>query len=199
METLQNIQQVLAKTQLLATIQKLKNTKAGLQAELDMVAVEKNATKAAIEYLKQKGFSRYEVSNFCREGYFSKHNLNYWQRGEYIGFGVSASSFIDNRRFTNTESIEEYVYAVLRNASPEVFSEEVVGDDAKREFAMLALRTEFGVSLLSYDLAFGSSFVEDFKHAIEKNAKYLDISDKNIKIKSEYLYVQNTILLDFIG
>ena len=62
METLQDIQQVLAKTQLLATIQKLENTKAGLQAELDMVAVEKNATKAAIEYLKTKGQGTVKLS-----------------------------------------------------------------------------------------------------------------------------------------
>ncbi|MBR6737796.1 MAG: radical SAM family heme chaperone HemW [Clostridia bacterium] len=153
----------------------------------------------SVKYLKQKGFNRYEVSNFSKEGYFSKHNLNYWQRGEYIGFGVGASSFIDNRRFTNTESIDEYVSAVLRNRSPEVFSEQVDGEDAKKEYAMLALRTEFGVSLLSYELSFGSNFLVDFANAIKKNRKYLDITEKNIKIKSEYLYVQNSILVDFIG
>ena len=51
----------------------------------------------AMEYLNQKGFARYEVSNFAKSGFESKHNLNYWQRGEYIGVGVSASSFIDDR------------------------------------------------------------------------------------------------------
>lgn len=52
-------------------------------------------------YLKEKGFYRYEVSNFAKKG-SSRHNLNYWRRGEYIGAGVSASSFMNGRRFTNT-------------------------------------------------------------------------------------------------
>ena len=153
----------------------------------------------SVEYLKAKGFYRYEVSNFAKNGYYSKHNLNYWQRGEYIGFGVSASSFINGRRYTNTERIDEYVHAVLRNKSPEIFSEVVEGEDAKREFAMLALRTEFGVGLSRYELEFNSSFLTDFADAIKKNSKYLDITDKNVKIKSEYLYVQNSIIVDFIG
>ena len=66
-------------------------------------------------YLKEKGFDRYEVSNFAKDGFKSRHNLNYWQRGEYIGFGVSASSFIKERRFTNTEKIN-----VQPPASPEM-------------------------------------------------------------------------------
>ena len=63
----------------------------------------------AREYLKAKGFSRYEVSNFALPGYESRHNLNYWRRGEYIGFGVAASSFMNNRRFTNTRDLDEYM------------------------------------------------------------------------------------------
>ena len=74
-------------------------------------------------YLKEKGFNRYEVSNFCLENYRSRHNMNYWKRGEYVGVGVSASSFMENRRFTNTFSIDEYMNAVIYNKSPEISSD----------------------------------------------------------------------------
>ncbi len=152
-----------------------------------------------VEFLKQKGFSRYEVSNFCKEGFYSRHNLNYWKRGEYLGVGVGASSFIDNRRFTNTESIDEYVHAILNGVVAEVFSETVEDEDAKEEYAMLSLRTEFGVDFKEYYNEFKSDFKKDFKVAIQKNKKYLEETENSIKIKGEYLYIQNSILVDFIG
>ncbi len=152
-----------------------------------------------VDYLDKKGYKRYEVSNFSKQNYESKHNENYWARGEYIGVGVGASSFINNRRFTNTESIDEYVHAILNNKVAEVFSEDVVGDDAKAEYTMLALRTSGGVNYDDYKKTFDSDFKLDFKNSIKKNDKYLEITDKTLKIKSEFLYVQNTILVDFIS
>ncbi len=151
-----------------------------------------------VELLSQKGFTRYEVSNFAKEGYHSKHNLNYWKRGEYLGFGVGASSFASERRFTNTEVIDDYVKSILSGFTAEVFSEEVDENDAKGEYAMLNLRTAFGIDFSEYEKLFKTDFKKDFSEAIKKNAPYLDITSENVKIKSEYLFVQNTILVDFI-
>lgn len=151
-----------------------------------------------LKLLKEKGFNRYEVSNFCKEGYYSRHNLNYWKRGEYLGFGIGASSFVNNRRFTNTENIDDYVRATLAGFTAEVFSEEVDEKDAKGEYAMLNLRTSFGIDFSEYKKIFGTDFKKDFEIAIKNNLSYLEITDENIKIKEEYLYVQNTILVDFI-
>ena len=151
-----------------------------------------------VKLLKEHGFDRYEVSNFCKEGYYSRHNLNYWKRGEYLGVGIGASSFINNRRFTNTESIDDYVKAILSGFTAEVFSEEVEEKDAKGEYAMLNLRTKFGIEFSEYKKIFNSDFKKDFESAIKNNLSYLEIDDKGVKIKDEYLYVQNTILVDFI-
>ena len=151
-----------------------------------------------VKLLNEKGFNRYEVSNFSKEGFYSRHNLNYWKRGEYLGFGVGASSFVNNRRFTNTESIDDYVKATLSGFTAEVFSEEVEEKDAKGEYAMLNLRTAFGIDFSEYKKLFNSDFKVDFADAIKNNLSYLEITDENIKIKDEYLYVQNTILVDFI-
>lgn len=150
------------------------------------------------EYLKQKGFNRYEVSNFAKDGYESKHNLNYWKRGEYIGMGVSASSFIDNRRFTNTFSINEYMNAVIYNKTPEISSDYIEGKDAEFEFIMLGLRTCYGIDKNEYKRIFGTDFDEEYGFAIANKSKYLDNDKNNLKIKADYLYVQNDIILEFM-
>jgi len=151
-----------------------------------------------VEYLKKHGIFRYEVSNFAKPGFESKHNLNYWKRGEYIGFGVAASSCIRNRRFTNTDYIDDYTKCILSGRFPEVFTEDVELKDQKGEYIMLALRTTKGFKLEDYKAYFNSNFLLDYKQAIEKNKKYLEITDKEVRIKDEYLYVQNSILVYFI-
>ncbi len=152
----------------------------------------------SVSYLKEKGFYRYEVSNFAIPGYESKHNLNYWKRGEYMGLGVSASSFINGRRFTNTESIDEYVHCLLNDKYAEVFSENIEGEESKFEYVFLALRTTYGVNFKEYKSAFGTDFYMDFKTKLPTVIKYLDVTDTSVKIKDEYLYVQNEIIINLM-
>ncbi len=148
--------------------------------------------------LEEKGFARYEVSNFCLPGYESRHNLNYWKRGEYIGVGVSASSFIRNRRFTNTFDLDEYTKCLISGFFPAVSSEEVTEKEAKFEKVMLALRTAEGLSMEEYKVCFGNALADDFPNALKKSVSYLQLDGDRLKIKDEYLYVQNSILMPFI-
>ena len=150
------------------------------------------------DLLKEKGYVRYEVSNFAKPGYEGKHNLNYWKRGEYIGFGVSASSFMRGKRFTNTFDLDEYMKCIISGFYPAITSEEVSEKDAKFEYVMLALRTKYGINMREYKEKFGSVFAEDFKNALKKSVDYLQLSGDTIKIKDEYLYVQNSILMPFM-
>lgn len=101
--------------------------------------------------LKKLGFERYEISNFAKAGFESRHNLNYWKRGEYIGAGVAASSFMKGKRFTNTFDLDEYMKCIISGFYPAVDCEEVSETDAKFEFVMLGLRTKYGVSLTEYE------------------------------------------------
>ncbi len=153
---------------------------------------------AAREYLKEKGFYRYEVSNFAKKGFESRHNLNYWRRGEYIGCGVAASSFIDGRRFTDTFSIDEYMNAIIYNKTPEISSDIIEGDDAEFEFIMLALRTAEGMSVKRFNEAFKTNFDEKYAAALKKKGAFLSRDGDRLKIKDEYLYVQNDIILEFM-
>lgn len=152
----------------------------------------------ARKYLAEKGFYRYEVSNFARIGFESKHNINYWQRGEYIGVGVSASSFMNGRRFTNTYSIDEYMNAVIYNKNPEIASDEIFGEDAKFEFIMLGLRTKNGVDVEKFNKEFSSDFFTEYAGALSKKRAFLDISESRVSIKDEYLFVENDIILEFM-
>lgn len=151
-----------------------------------------------VKYLKGQGFNRYEVSNFAKTGCESKHNLNYWARGEYIGLGVSASSFIDGRRFTNTYSIDEYNNAVIYNKMPEISSEMIEGEDACFEYIMLGLRTTKGINVKEFNKLFDTDFEEKYKQALRKKEKYLEREGDYLRIKGEYLYVQNDIIMQFM-
>lgn len=151
------------------------------------------------ELLKEKGYCRYEVSNFAKKGFESKHNLNYWQRGEYIGMGISASSFCCGKRFTNTFNLDEYMKCILSGFLPVIESEDVKTEDAKFEFVMLALRTSYGISAKAYRAAFGSDWKEDFATGYKKTVAYLEETGDITRIREEYLYVQNQILTEYMN
>ncbi|MBQ7879232.1 MAG: radical SAM family heme chaperone HemW, partial [Clostridia bacterium] len=148
--------------------------------------------------LEEKGYKRYEISNFAKDGLESKHNLNYWKRGEYIGFGVSASSFMRGKRFTNTFDLDEYMKCVISGFYPAVTSEEVTENDAKFEYIMLALRTSKGVNMTEYERTFHTKLGDDFPVALKRSVQYLQLDGDSLKIKDEYLYVQNSILMAFM-
>ena len=148
--------------------------------------------------LKKRGFERYEVSNFCKKGRESKHNKNYWRRGEYIGFGVSASSHVNNLRFTNTFDMDEYFKCIMTNRFPVIDSEEVDGEGQMDESVMLALRTAEGLNLEEFNARYNCDFAKVYAAALQKNAPYLETVGGNLRLKGEYLFVQNTIICDFL-
>lgn len=153
--------------------------------------------ECGVKILKELGFNRYEVSNFCKKGKESRHNLNYWKRGEYIGFGVSASSHIKDVRFTNTFDLDEYFKCIMSNRFPVIDSEKIEREGAMEESIMLALRTEKGLNLADFEKKYKCNFRTEYADALEKNAECLTEEDGYLKVKSEYLYVQNTIICDF--
>jgi len=96
----------------------------------------------AIERLARAGFRQYEISNFARLGEECRHNLRYWTRGEYLGFGLGAHSFIGGERFANTRDIHRYI-AISPKAIDFV---ERLGDlDVRRETIFLRLRQTAGI------------------------------------------------------
>lgn len=154
---------------------------------------------AGVKKLAELGFARYEVSNFAKKGRESRHNLNYWRRGEYIGLGVSASSCIGKLRFTNTFDLDEYFKCILSGHFAVIDSEETDKETEEEEYIMLALRTTAGIDYADYTARFGGDFAVKYADAIEKTRPYMDVLPDRLRIKDEYLYVQNTIIIEYFG
>lgn len=154
--------------------------------------------EAGVKKLEELGFFRYEVSNFAKKGKESRHNLNYWRRGEYIGFGVAASSCINNIRFTNTFDLDEYFKCILSGHLAVKSREEIDVEGQEEEFIFLALRTAAGIDLEEYKKRFNCDFTEKYSSAIAKTCKYTELSDKRFYIKPEYLFVQNSVIVEFM-
>lgn len=98
------------------------------------------------EYLAGRGFSQYEVSNFARPGRESRHNRGYWAGEEYLGFGPSAVSTMDSRRWTAPSGLDRYAAFVSGTAGADT-EERLSETIARRERIMLALRTREGLDL----------------------------------------------------
>ncbi|MDE7439298.1 MAG: radical SAM family heme chaperone HemW [Clostridia bacterium] len=153
--------------------------------------------EAGAKKLAEFGFERYEVSNFCKKGKESKHNLNYWRRGEYIGFGVSASSCINNVRFTNTFDLDEYFKCILSDNFAVINSEQIDEEGRKEEYIMLALRTARGIDLKEYAELFKSNFEEEYSETLKKLSSFFESKNGFIYIKPEHLYIQNSLIINF--
>ncbi len=96
----------------------------------------------AIELLASRGLPQYEISNFARAGEECRHNLRYWTRGEYYGFGLAAHSFLDGRRFANTRDIRRYIETAPDSGD---FSEDLGEGEVRRETIFLQLRRTTGM------------------------------------------------------
>lgn len=155
--------------------------------------------EAGVKRLKELGFLRYEVSNFAKKGFESRHNLNYWRRGEYIGFGVAASSCINDVRFTNTYDLDEYFKCIISDNYAVVSSEKISGDEREEEYIMLALRTAEGIDLKDYTKKFGGDFLKKYAEQLEDKKEYIETDGERVRIKDEYLFVQNGIIVGFLG
>lgn len=147
--------------------------------------------------LKEKGYSRYEISNFCKNNKASIHNLRYWQRKDYLGLGLSSHSLTMDNRWNNPYTFEEYYELIDKGIMPRLNIENLTTDDIKEEMIMLSLRLKEGIDLKEYNKLFGD-FKKEFALELAKNKKYLDISDDHIAIKDEYLEVMNSIIVDFL-
>ncbi|HXY53695.1 MAG TPA: radical SAM family heme chaperone HemW [Nitrospirota bacterium] len=114
----------------------------------------------AVSRLRGAGYERYEISNFAFPGFACLHNSNYWERGEYLGLGPGAWSFVGNARYRTIADVREY--ARLLKAGYSVIAEEEIIDSrrAANETVMLGLRTSCGVDMFSYGQRYGAEALE---------------------------------------
>lgn len=120
----------------------------------------------AVRQLGSAGYRRYEISNFSLPGFECRHNRNYWERGEYLGLGPGASSFLAGKRQDTIADTPEYTRRLLQGLSA-IGAEEVVGVDlAARETILLGLRTGQGVDLHRFQRLYGTAILKRLKENI---------------------------------
>lgn len=154
-----------------------------------------------VKSLKANKIYQYEVSNFAKKGFESKHNQAYWQNCDYIGFGVSASSFIGGVRFKNTNRLDEYINKISENKSPIDYKEKLSAQKKIKEAFVLALRTTKGVNIKKFNLEYNCNIEKLYEPQLSKhfNLKTLKKTGSSIKIANTKTFlISNYILSDFI-
>ena len=143
-----------------------------------------------LKTLRENGYTRYEVSNFAKEGKYSRHNLTYWKDNEYVGVGLGASGYVHNVRYTNTKNLSKYI-------SGEFIAEQEFIDKNKEleDYLLCNLRLEEGFSRKDFLLRFNEDFVDMFSSKLVSLTKsnLLLIYDDKIKLTDEGI-----LLLDFV-
>ena len=119
-----------------------------------------------IEVLAKYGFHRYEISNYARDGYECRHNVGYWIRRDYLGFGIGAASLIDNVRFQNEKSLGAYLAHPLESREEE---QTLTVQDRMEETMFLGLRLTRGVSCVDFAEQYGRTVEEVYGEVIARN------------------------------
>ena len=151
----------------------------------------------AIDFLQSCGFEQYEISNFALPGYRCLHNLNYWNRGEYIGTGAGAHSFIQGVRSQNTGDIKTYIDSlsndiIPEDILPETGASKISAEEALKEFIFLGLRKTEGLRL-AQAIKIRPDFIKACAELLD--GSYLVISDNHLRLTRKGLPVSNMVIV----
>ena len=165
------------------------------EIELPDEELERNMYWYVKNTLENNGYIHYEISNFCKDGYHSKHNISCWNQEEYIGFGVNAHSYIDGARYSNTESIEGYI----ENFDKIVHEKQTI-EDMQKEYMLLGLRKIQGISVQEFKNKFGENpiflFRNEFSKLVEEDLLIVD--GDYIRLTNKGLDLANIVWEEFV-
>lgn len=159
--------------------------------------IDEDIEEAMYKYIKNtledNNYKHYEISNYAKDGYESKHNLNYWNNNEYYGFGLGAVSYLNNYRITNTKNLTKYVDRNYIDSS----EYEDKNIDISNTF-MLGFRKVNGINILDFKNKYNIDIldIEPVERLI--NEGKLVLGDNQLYIHPNYLYLSNDIILEFI-
>lgn len=152
------------------------------------------------DFLESKGYNQYEISNYAKDNKECFHNKIYWQCKEYIGVGVSSSSYIDGKRIKNIDNIKKYIKNINENNS--IIDEELENTekDEIEEFMFMGLRMIKGIEEKEFENRFGKKVDELYKEIIEKHIKngLLIRKDGRIFLSKKGIELSNIVMSDTI-
>ncbi|MBO0724892.1 MAG: radical SAM family heme chaperone HemW [Blastocatellia bacterium] len=155
---------------------------------------------ALMDEAERRGFEHYEISNWARPGFESRHNLKYWIGAPYWAFGVSAAGYDGRMRWSNTRNIHEYLAKIESSQSPIVERIELDDDDRQSENLFLRLRLKDGVDLGEHLRRFGVDALERYRDEIERlrQAGLLELGDNRLKISRAGTVLANEVFAAFV-
>lgn len=152
--------------------------------------------------LELNGYKHYEISNFAKEGYESKHNLNCWNQKEYIGIGCAAHSYKNITRYSNTENIEEYINNIHKKCFEKnrIIHEVQTEEDARKEFMLLGLRKVDGVKINEFKNKFGDNPIYLYRNQLNKLSKenLIIVDNDDIRLSNRGIDLANLVWEEFI-
>lgn len=145
--------------------------------------------------LENNGYIHYEISNFSKKGFESKHNMNCWNQEEYFGFGVAAHSYNNKTRYSNTNSIEEYI-----KGSNKIIHEKQTLEDMQKEYMLLGLRKIEGINIQKFKNKFAQNPIFIFKEQLSKlvDEELIVIDGNEIKLTNKGLDLANIVWEEFV-
>lgn len=165
------------------------------ESEREMYHITKNI-------LEKNGYNHYEISNFAKNGFESKHNLNCWNQKEYLGFGVASHSYFNNKRFSNVENLNEYLKNIENKEYEKniIIHEEQNRETKAKEFMMIGLRKIEGISISDFEQKFGINplFYFRFEISILEEEELIEVDLDNIRLTSKGLDLANIVFEKFI-
>lgn len=170
--------------------------------ELPNEETERNMYWYVKNTLELNGYKHYEISNFAKKGYESKHNINCWNQKQYFGFGAGAHSYRDITRYSNTEKLEEYI----RNVKSErldrnrIIHEIQKEYDTEKEYMLLGLRKIDGVKISEFKFKFGNNPIYLFRNELKKltDEKLISVDDDTIKLTNRGIDLANLVWEEFV-
>ena len=161
---------------------------------------EYNMYEATAQILKEYGFEQYEISNYARKGRECRHNVGYWTRQDYLGFGLGASSLYGKERFANTADMKKYLensrnLEKIREKEPSLTRE-----DEMAEFMFLGLRMIRGIVKSDFQENFGCTIESVYEEVLEKyeSMGLLLEQDGRIFLSRDGIHVSNSIMAEFL-
>lgn len=152
-----------------------------------------------LKTMQQKGFEAYEISNFAKPGFKSKHNTSYWKQQPYIGVGPSAHSYDIKSRQWNISSIQKYISLINKNL-PFFEKEELSIYDKYNDYIMVSLRTNDGLDMNTLEAYFGEELKEyclkNIKSFVEN--KKIEIIDEKLRLTQKGIMISNLIIMELI-
>ncbi len=161
---------------------------------------ELNMYERTNDFLSNKGYIHYEISNFAKLGKECQHNTVYWENREYIGIGAGAFSYINGERYCNIKNVKEYISTVKSKKNLICFSEKLPQEKRASEILIMALRMTSGISKKEFFNRSGYNLTELFGTQLNilTQAGLINFDDERIKLTRKGLSVADSVMMEFV-